>query len=67
MTFQQTKAWYIDLEHATNLAKEHRFLSDREEIANQMIERTIKYRGEEYAKALFRKANQRVKYRFYDI
>lgn len=67
MKIEQTNAFKIDVEHFAKIAQEYQYISERDRIAAEALQRIIKYRGAEYAQKVASKVNQKVHYNFFTM
>lgn len=65
MKIEQTNAFKIDVEHFAKIAQEYQYISGRDRIASEALQRIIKYRGTEYARKVAAKVNQKAHYNFF--
>lgn len=65
MKIEQTNAFKIDVEHFAKIAQEYQYISGRDRIASEALQRIIKYRGAEYARKIASKVNQKAHYKFF--
>lgn len=66
MTVEQTKWFRIEVENYVRIGKEYRFIIGREQIAKDMVMRTAQYRGVEATNKVMAKANQKLRFKFYE-
>ena len=67
MKFEQTKIFMAMAENFTRLANEYMHMKGSEEKAKEILINNTKYRTKEEIIKVAKKANQKVKYKFYDI
>ena len=67
MKFEQTKIFMAMIENFTRLANEYMHMKGSEEKAKEILINNTKYRTKEEIIKVAKKANQKVKCKFYDI
>ena len=67
MKFEQTKIFMAMAENFTRLANEYMHMKGSEEKAKEILINNTKSRPKEVIIKVAKKANQKVKYKFYDI
>ena len=67
MTFLQTNAGKTLIEHFTKFGNSNKHIADREESAQAMLERFARIHGAANVRAVAAKANQKMKFKFYEI
>lgn len=67
MKIEQTTHFIRDCENCVRIANENRFSTNREQIARDKINQICTFRGKEYAVKIANKANQKAKFKFYNV
>ena len=67
MKIEQTKHFISDCENCVRIANENRFSTNREQIAKDKINQICTFRGKDYAVKVVNKANQKAKFKFYNV
>ena len=67
MKIEQTNAFKLDIEHFAKIAQEYQYISGRDRIASEALQRIIKYHGAEYARKVASKVNQKARYKFFTV
>lgn len=67
MTFMQTSAGKTLVEHFTKFGNSNKHVIGREELAQAMLDRFTRMHGEANIRTVAAKANQKMKFKFYEV
>lgn len=67
MSFEQTKIFNDLVKHFAKYANEYRHDTRREQLAADMVQRAARMHGTANIAKVAKKANQKIKYKFYNV
>jgi hypothetical protein len=66
MTVEQTRWFREEVEHFAHIGEEYRHTTNRDEIRDDLIQKTVRLRGKSATIMICKRANQKLHHQFYD-